>query len=294
MNIIRKDIALAKHQLFKRLRDSLDNWGFCEISTPIQLKSEGSEDFSLRTCMELRLRSALANGLTSVYEIGQCIRREDVPDKTHLREFHMLELFWNHDCFDDLIRLTRHLLEVAFMRPIEGFEIIDLTELLPKRYPGFAYGIEYAKLQAWAKPFIESQKMSSLNCSYKIYNFLIEKLIDEMKPGTIKRPAMVTNYPKETICLARPQPNNPNLIQRSEFFVQGYEIAHGFVDDMDWTDVARRMKENGEEFVDAPFIELLKTNCLPASSGVGFGLERILMLMLSIDDIRQCVHELQN
>ena len=54
------------------------------------------------------------------------------------------------------------------------------------------------------------------------------------------------------------------------------------------------MKENGEEFVDAPFIELLKTNCLPASSGVGFGLERILMLMLSIDDIRQCVHELQN
>lgn len=292
MSIISADIALAKHQLFKRLRDSLDNQGFCEVSTPIQLASEDRNVFTLRECMELRLRSALASGLKSVYEIGQCFRG-DVPDKTHLREFHMLELFWNHDSFDDLVQLTRHLLEVAFMRPIAGFEIIDLAELLPRRYPGFVYGRTYAQLREWAKSFIQPQQLSSFDCSYKIYNHLIDMLVDEMHPGTMERPAMVTNYPSETICIACPQSKHPERIQRSEFFVNGLEIGHGFVDDMNWTDVARKMEENGKDFVDVPFLELLKSGRLPASSGVGFGLDRILKLLLGIDDIRQCAHELQ-
>ena len=62
---------------------------------------------------------------------------------------------------------------------------------------------------------------------------------------------------------------------------------------MNWTDVARRMEENGKDFVDVPFLELLKSGRLPASSGVGFGLDRIHKLLLGIDDIRQCAHELQ-
>ncbi len=292
MNIISADIAIAKHQLFRRLRNALDDQGFCEISTPIQLISDDKKNYSLRECMELRLRSALASGLESVYEIGQCFRG-DVPDKTHLREFHMLELFWNHACFSDLIQLTRHLLEVAFMRPIIGFEIIDLAELLPRRYPGFVYGRTYAQLYKWAHSYIHSELLSSFDCSYKIYNHLIDILIDEMHPGTMEKPAMVTNYPTETICIACPQANHPERIQRSEFFVNGLEIGHGFVDDMNWMDVARRMEENGQEFVDIPFLELLKSGRLPASSGVGFGLDRILKLLLDINDIRQCAHELQ-
>jgi lysyl-tRNA synthetase class 2 len=292
LTIINSNIARAKHQLFQRMRNTLDDLGFCEVSSPIQLATPKSKKRSLRECMELKLRSALASGLDSVYEIGQCFRAEKV-DETHLAEFHMLELFWNRPSFTELTELTRHLLEKAFLRPINNFETVDLAVLLPQRYPGFEYGRSYENLQEWVKAFLPQKKLVKCDCSYKIHNLLIDNLLDEMKPGCIELPAMVINYPKETICLACPQEGYPERIQRAEFFVDGLEIGHGFVDDMNVQSVSARMMENGEKFIDKPFLALLASGRLPASSGVGLGLDRLLQVLLGLDDIRQCVHELQ-
>lgn len=275
-------MARAWHGLKKNLRRALDGLGFVEMTTPVRTNGK------LRECMELNLRSMLVDDAPGVYEIGPCFR-DDVPDKAHLSEFQMLELFWTRPSFGQLTHLTHDLLEVSFGRSLGAFEEIDLAELLPRRYSGFEYGMELDRLRSWAAKYLESKKLASCEHAYEILNALVDQLVDDLTPGTLNRPAMVVNYPTETVCVAKPQDGHPERIQRAEFFIHGLEIAHGFVDDMDPARVERRMAENGPSFVDKPFLELLASGRLPASSGVGFGLDRLLMLAQGIDDIRDCV-----
>ena len=281
MNAFAAKIARAMHGLKKRLRMALDGLGFCEVTTPVRAND------GLRPCMELELRTTLASGLEGVYEIGPCFRDER-SDRTHLPEFQMLELFWNRPSFTTLVHLTRDLFEAAFQCPMEGFETLDLAACLPARYPGLEYGMTAGDLLCLAKRYLADRQLSTCDRSYKVYNALIDKLIDERKPGTLKRPAMVVNYPLETVCLAKPQDGHPERIQRAEFFVNGLELAHGFVDDMDVERVRRRMYENGDEFVDEGFLAILASGMLPQSSGVGFGLDRLLMVQQGLTDVREC------
>lgn len=280
-NTFAAKIARAMHGLKKRLRMALDGLGFSEVTTAVRT------DDGLRPCMELELRATLASGLEGVYEIGPCFRDEQ-PDDTHLPEFQMLELFWNRPSFATLVHLTRDLFEAAFQCTLEGFEALDLATCLPARYPGLEYGMTAGELFCLAKRYLDDQQLSTCDRSYKVYNALIDKLIEERKPGTLKRPAIVVNYPVETVCLAKPQDGCPERIQRAEFFVNGLELAHGFVDDMDVERVRRRMYENGDEFVDEDFLALLASGKLPPSSGVGFGLDRLLMVQQGLADVREC------
>ena len=284
MKIISAEIARAAHDLKRRLRTFLDAMGFCEMVTPVLRNGK------LRTCMELNLRSTLASGFDRVYEIGTCFREEQ-SDSTHLSEFQMLELFWSCASFDKLVNLTHHLFETVFQCTMDEFATLDLAQCLPERYSGFEYGMEFRRLRVWAQRYLDAKELETCDRAYKIYNLLIDHYIGERVPGTLKRPAMVINYPMETICLAKPQKNHPERILRAEFFIGGIELAHGFVDDMDHKHVAKRMLENGNEFYDKPFLELLEKKILPPSSGVGFGLERLLMLSCGVSDIRECVYE---
>lgn len=272
-------IARANHAMLRALRRDLDGRGFCELITGVL------QDGEKRECMELYLRSALSGGMGAVYEIGSCFRGDDA-DSTHLPEFQMLELFWDRSSFEDLIGLTKDILTVAFGRDVEAFEVVDLAEHLPLRYSGFEYGRGSTSLRAWAKRYIEPTKFENCRYDYEIYNILIDQFITELRPGSVARPAMVMNYPMETICLAKPCDDHPDRIQRAEFFVQGLEIGHGFVDDMNAARVEGRMRANGSENFDAHFLRLLRSGRLPDSSGVGFGLDRLLMVRLGIDDIR--------
>lgn len=273
-------IIRARHQMKQRLRAALDGLGFFEAPTPVR------HGAGLRTCMELNLRPALEQ-LGSVYEIGPCFR-DETPDATHLSEFEMLELFWDRPSFGQLVGLTRDLFEMVFQHPIE-FEVIDLAVLLPRRYPGFHYGMTVGQLRAFAADHLGGECLRQCTRAYEFYNRLVDRLVDELAPGTREKPAMVVNYPTETVCVAKPQDGHPERIQRAEWFVGGLELAHGFVDDMDPVRLRRRMLENGPEFLDEPFLDLLASGRLPPSSGVGFGLDRLLMVQQGLGDIRSCV-----
>jgi lysyl-tRNA synthetase class 2 len=298
--IVAAHIAKARHQLVRRLRAALDSRGFVEVMTPVlhavgpspqaALFSWAGQPCDLRPCMELRLRSALAE-LDAVYEIGPCFR-PDPPDQDHHPEFHMLELFWKKPEFGELRELTRVLLEEALGTSIQEFRYVDVADALAEARPelDLACGTD-AILDTLRHCY--PLECGGFSRAYEALNWLIDKAIVGPDLGTLERPAMLVNYPLATVCLAKPQAHAPHLIERMEVFIKGLEVCHGFVDDCDPERVECRMVENGPTFHDKPFLGLLRSGRIPASSGVGFGLERLLMLATATDHIRDCLHEPQ-
>lgn len=293
-------IAKARHELVRRLRATLDSHTFVEVMTPVVHVAEPETEAALpswvgrpcelRSCMELRLRSALAE-LDAVYEIGPCFRTEP-PDSTHHPEFYMLELFWQNSEFGALCELTRELLASAFDASVQGFERIDVAALLVEACPGL-------DLKSGTGEILETLKehyphdCSGFERTYEALNWLVDKTIVHPSLGCRQRPAMLINYPLATICLAKPQNSAPYLIERMEVFIDGLEVGHGFVDDCDPNGVERRMHESGPQFVDECFLNLMRAGRIPPSAGVGFGIERLLMLSENISHIRDCLHEPQ-
>lgn len=292
-------IAKARHQLVRRLRATLDSRGFVEVMTPVlhvagpsaqTAATWAGQSCELRPCMELRLRSALAE-LDAVYEIGPCFR-PDPPDLDHHPEFHMLELFWRMSDFGELCELTRELLAAAFDAPVQGFECVDVATTLVGTCPGLDLKLGADELLGALKTRYPHD-CSQFGRTYEALNWLIDKAIVGLQLGCLERPAMLFNYPMSTVCLAKPQTSAPHMIERMEVFIDGLEVCHGFVDDCDSDRVERRMHESGPQFFDASFLNLMRTGRIPPSSGVGFGIERLLMLSEGISQIRECLHEPQ-
>jgi lysyl-tRNA synthetase class 2 len=125
--------------------------------------------------------------------------------------------------------------------------------------------------------------------TFKALNHVIS---ERLEPQLIA-PTILLDFPACTICLAKRIPKHPHLIERFELFVNGIEIAHGFVDETEPTDLESRMRENGDEFVDLGVLELLKTGKLPQSAGVGFGIERIMLGFCGVSRISELIHENQ-
>ena len=293
----KKDNFLRLHAMRRNLRTLLEKNGFVEIPTPIIRPAKGESPLlwnnvkcSLRPCMELQLRSALAYGLSSVYEIGSSFREGDKGPR-HYPEFQLIETFSRDMSFEGMIALSQEMLNAALTRPISGFRRIDVSKTLQDHDPELDLSSPDAALLAYLKAkYSGDQEIQIAKYAYEAMNRLIEILVESSHPGSIVEPVMLWRYPRCTVCLAKPIDNENHLIQRAEFFIEGIEIGHGFVDDIDAEGVEERMLNN-EPHHDADFLQLIKINRLPESAGVGFGLERLLMVDAKINDIHECIHE---
>lgn len=301
MNQISAPMAKSRDFLCRRLRSFLHEMGFVEINSPVLLRalpgnsdvrlSIGPEDYELRQCMELKLRSALSEGLSAVFEIGPCFRPSDLAAKHSHPEFYMLELFKSEIEYSELVELTRNLLIIASDNQDLQFEPINVSRWLEQEL-----GVEILEdgslvLSHLIERGLVPQNLTGLPVFHAV-NHLLEKHL-EKKCGTRERPALLYDYPACTICLARRSTTRPAIIKRFEVFVEGIEIAHGFVDEMDAEDVLTRMKNNGPSFVDEKFVELLRDGQLPPSAGVGFGIERLLITFGNVASIADFLHENQ-
>lgn len=293
--------ARARHIILQRLRVFLNDQGFVEIHSPVLVRqlypangacvTIDSTNYELRQCMELRLRSALAEGLQAVYELGPCFRPADKPDGCHHPEFYMLEMFKRELDYAGLVNLTRELLGFAAPRPGIDFERINVCQWLEQgleiEVDGGGNSIRSQLLERRLVP-------AEMECrpAFEAINFIINDRL-ERHLGTQDRPALLEEYPACTICLAQKSPGRPSTIERFEVFVEGIEIAHGFVDEMNADDVLARMRENGPQFTDENFVELLRSGKLPASAGLGIGIERLLLAYGEATSMSDLLHENQ-
>lgn len=293
----KKVISLRRHTMRRDLRTLLEKKGFVEIPTPhIRLAKEevslvwNKTNCTVRDCMELKLRSALVYGLDAVFEIGSCFR-EGENDETHHPEFQMIETFSRNMSFEGLIALSQEMLNTAFSRLISGFRRIDVSQTLQKHDPELDLTSPDTALLDYLKAkYPDDKKIQDAKYAYEAMNRHIENVVesDHATFGSVEEPVMLWRYPRCTVCLAKPIENETHLIQRAEFFIQGKEVGHGFVDDIDAKSVEERMSGNHH---DAKFLQLMHNKLLPESAGVGFGLDRLLMIDSNINHIRECVHE---
>lgn len=278
---VKEEMIIKRATLFKAMRNFLEDRGFLEIHTPIIHNRpdypvdshfsiiENQTVTYLRICMELRLRQILSTRLKSVYEIGPCFRKEKDPEKTS--EFYMMECFKEPITFEELISLT----EAICKQCARSINI----NLLDKRWPLIPIN------QLFSMEEIQKIKTSSLNIPSFIDLFdrtLINKL-KEINESIF----YVIDYPIETICLARRKENCLNIIERFELFINGIEVAHGFIDSIDYEDVQSRMNEIG--WIDEPILQMLKSKKLPPSGGVGIGMERLLQALCGIRHINEII-----
>ncbi|MBC8487003.1 MAG: hypothetical protein H8D45_13320 [Bacteroidetes bacterium] len=281
---LEKETIIAKANLFKAMRNFLEGESFVEVHTPIlhhrpdyPIDSHYSiiENHTityLRICMELRLRQILSTGLKCVYEIGPCFRKEKVPEKPH--EFYMMECFKESITFDELILLTEKICKhcaksINIKLPNGRWPLISINQL---------FTVEE----------IQNMKIGSKN----IPSFI--ELFDTTHNNKLKqineRIFFIIDYPVETMSLASRKGNHSNIIERFELFINGIEVAHGFVDSIDYEDVRGRMKEIG--WIDEPLSQLLKNKKIPPSGGVGIGMERLFQALCGIEGRTPSINEI--
>ena len=277
---VKEEMIVKRATLFKAMRNFLEGRGFLEIHTPIIHNRpdypvdshfsiiENQTIAYLRICMELRLRQLLSTGLKAVYEIGPCFRKEKDPKKSH--EFYMMECFKESITFEELILLTEDICKhcarnININLPEERWPLISIKQLFT--------GEEIQNIRTRSKntsEFIELFDRASIN-----------------KLKSINERFFIIDYPVKTMCLARRKENHSNIIERFELFINGTEVAHGFIDSIDYEDVQSRMNEIG--WIDESLLQLLKNKKLPLSGGVGIGMERLLQALCGIEDIKEII-----
>jgi lysyl-tRNA synthetase class II len=286
--------AVERDDVIWSLRRNLRSQGFVEVQTPVLIRGGVSPigatpqriEVSLRDCMELRLRSVLASGLNRAYEIGPCFRLKDVDD-LRAPEFYMMELFAANLNYSELVSLSKGLLAAT------GTEIQQWRELSVATWIEQTTGVDLTREHSdIRKALVDSKHVDSAFLSLPAYR-AVNELIAQKLEVSLSGWTFLKDFPKCTVCLARRQPAASHLIERFEIFWNDVEVAHGFVDELEASDVESRMRENGPEFFDPYFLALLREGCLPQSSGVGIGIERLLMARHRVRSIRRWIHDPQ-
>lgn len=294
--------AVRRARTLAALRGMLDGEGFLEITTPVLLtvrpggpdpaqrvRAAAMEtDLDLRTSIELLLRTALP-AAERVYDIGPAIRLEDSgkPARSAV-EFTLLELYIAGVDYAALMAFAERLLRAA---------VPTLPE--PRHVSVAAWFAAELGIDFGAAPEAEIRReliAAGGGSEADRTHQLVNKVVGDRLEKTLEGFVFLTDYPTQTVCLARRRDDAPHLIERFEVFIDDLEIGHGFIDAMDADDVLTRMHHSGPEHTDRAFVDRLKAGHFPASGGFGLGLERLLAATDDAGprDVRRFIHAYQH
>jgi lysyl-tRNA synthetase class 2 len=315
-----RETFVRRSQIVRAIRHFLDARGFLEVETPMMHHIPGGAtarpfkthhnaldlDLYLRVAPELHLKRLVVGGLEQVYEINRNFRNEGVSTR-HNPEFTMLEFYWAHADYRDLIRLTEEMLHhVVTLLPglkdgrvmYQGEEIdfggqyrqFSVEEAVAEHYPDLANGnlrdldqlraacdkdgIHYEKSWGWGRLQME----------------LFEHRVEHQ----LIQPTFVTGYPIEVSPLSRRNDDDPELADRFELFIAGREIANGFSELNDPEDQAERFRAQVAQrdagdaeamHFDHDYIRALEYG-MPPAAGEGIGIDRLVMLLTDSASIR--------
>ncbi len=319
MNPEVKDVFFKRAKIYRAIREFLDNKGFIEVRTPILQTQYGGANarpfltkinawdmkMYLRIAYELDLKRLIVGGFEKVYDLSSCFRNEDA-DRTHNPEFAMMEIQWAYADYHDAMKLTEELWEYV-AKKVLGTTVIEyagkkidlkapwkkltIKEALKKHAEiDVDKLIDKELLSLIQKHHIEHKgKLSRGMMSLHLFEHLCEdKLIN---------PVHIIDHPQESCSLAKLHRNNPELIERIEPFINGWEVGNCYSELTDPI-VQRKLLEEqaaqgrgGDEEahpMDEDYVNALEVG-LPPNTGIGIGVDRMVMLLTGAQSIRDVI-----
>ena len=304
-----KDTFLQRATVIRTIRKVLDEAGYTEVETPtLQMIAGGAsarpfithfnaldQDMYMRIATELYLKRLIVGGFEGVYEIGKNFRNEGM-DRNHNPEFTCMELYVQYKDYNWMMAFTEKLLEtvciavngstereidgniVSFKAPYRRLPILDAI----KEKTGFDCD---GKTEDEIRQFCLSKGMEVDETMGK--GKLIDELFGEYCEGTFIQPTFITDYPVEMSPLTKMHRSKPGLTERFELMVNGKELANAYSELNDPIDQEERFMEQmrladkGDDeamVIDRDFLRALQYG-MPPTSGIGIGIDRLVMLM---------------
>ena len=320
MNDEVKDTFIKRSKIISTIRKYLDSQGFMEVETPMLVSNAGGaaarpfethfnaldEDLKLRISLELYLKRLIVGGLERVYEIGRVFRNEGL-DTRHNPEFTLMELYQAYTDYHGMMDLTENLyryvaqevlgttrityngIEIDLGKPFERITMVDAV----KKYAGVDFN-EIKDLEAARKA--ADEKGVEYEPHHKkgdILNLFFEAFVEEH----LIQPTFLMDHmdhPIEISPLTKKKPENPEYVERFEFFMNGWEMANAYSELNDPIDQRERFKAQEELLAqgdeeanrtDEDFLNALEIG-MPPTGGIGFGIDRMCMLLTDSPAIR--------
>ncbi len=317
MNPEVKDTFVKRSLILREIRNYLDSQGFLEVETPVLVSNAGgaaarpfethhnalNEDFKLRISLELYLKRLIVGGMEKVYEIGRVFRNEGV-DTRHNPEFTLMELYQAYTDYNGMMELTENLyrhvaqavlgttlisyngVEMDLGKPFEKITMIDAV----KKYAGVDWNeietLEDARAIA-DKHHIEYEERHGKGD-------ILAMFFEEYAEEHLIQPTFVIDHPIEISPLTKKKPEDPNYVERFEFFMNGWEMANAYSELNDPIDQRERFKAQEAQLAqgddeanttDEDFMMALEYG-MPPTGGIGFGIDRMCMLLTDSQAIR--------
>ena len=304
-----KDTFLQRATVIRTLRKVLDEAGYTEVETPtLQMIAGGAsarpfithfnaldQDMYMRIATELYLKRLIVGGFEGVYEIGKNFRNEGM-DRNHNPEFTCMELYVQYKDYNWMMAFTEKLLETICIavngkpeREIDGnivsfkapYRRLPILEAIQEK-TGFDCN---GKTEEEIRAFCLSKGMDVDETMGK--GKLIDELFGEFCEGTFIQPTFITDYPVEMSPLTKTHRSKPGLTERFELMVNGKELANAYSELNDPIDQEERFVEQmkladkGDDeamIIDQDFLRALQYG-MPPTSGIGIGIDRLVMLM---------------
>ena len=317
MNADVKDTFIKRSRIISAVRQYLNGQGFLEVETPMLVSNAGgaaarpfethfnalNEDLKLRISLELYLKRLIVGGMERVYEIGRVFRNEGL-DTRHNPEFTLMELYQAYTDYHGMMDLTENMyryvaqtvlgtttisyngIEMDLGKPFERITMVDAV----KKYSGVDWNeikdLEAARAVA-REHHIEYEERHKKG---DILNLFFEEFVEEH----LIQPTFVMDHPVEISPLTKKKPENPEYVERFEFFMNGWEMANAYSELNDPIDQRARFAAQEELFAqgdeeanhtDEDFLNALEIG-MPPTGGIGFGIDRMCMLLTDSAAIR--------
>ena len=317
MNPEVKDTFVKRSKIISAIRRYLDGQGFMEVETPMLVQNAGGaaarpfethfnaldEDIKLRISLELYLKRLIVGGMERVYEIGRVFRNEGL-DTRHNPEFTLMELYQAYTDYHGMMDLTENLyryvaqevlgtmkivyngVEMDLEKPFERITMVDAV----KKYSGVDFS--NVKTDAEAKALADEHHLEYEDRHKKgdILNLFFEEYVEEH----LVQPIFVMDHPIEISPLTKKKPDNPDYVERFEFFMNGWEMANAYSELNDPIDQRERFAaqeallaagDAEANHTDEDFLNALSIG-MPPTGGIGFGIDRMVMMMTNSPAIR--------
>lgn len=315
-----REIFRVRAAITRALREFMDSHDFIEVETPVLQPVYGGaaarpftthhnqlkQDLYLRISFELYLKRLLVGGFERVYEIGRDFRNEGV-DRKHNPEFTMLEFYMAYADYQRVMEFTEEMLFFTGKQVLGGTKFtyqgnkIDLGKDWPRIELSEAV-LEFAGIN-----LDEHADAASLAAAMAAKKYNVPpgasrgKLIDDMIGAQIEpkliQPTFLFNYPRDVSPLAKSRPGNPQIVERFEGYMGGFEICNAFTelnDPLDqlarFEEMSRSLKVDDEELhpMDEDYLRAMRYG-MPPNGGFGMGIDRLTMLFTDQPNIREVI-----